>query len=131
MGATVDRGSDEQVVVLRRGESTLTISRFERDERLPESKRELARAARVLPGEYGASGQLVNAPASVETLADHDAVVVKFDNPSKTTEHIHFYEYENEIVIDLVSPQADFERAKAILYDPVVGSLKITKPQDD
>ena len=127
--ATVDRGSDEQVAVLRRGESTLTISRFQRDERLPDSKRELERAAGVLPGEYEARGEAADARSSVENVADHDAVLVKVDNANKATEHIHFYEYGNEIVVDMVSPESDVARATAVLFDPVLNTLKITKPQ--
>ena len=129
-GATVDRGKDEQVVILRRGESTLTITRFPRpEEDLPKSQKELDRAARVMPGEYEQRGEAEDASAGVQTVAGHESVVVKFEKAGKTTEHIHFYEYGNEVVVDMVSPNGDSARAKAVLFDPVVSTLKITKPQ--
>ena len=133
-GATVDRGKGEQVVVLRRGESTLTISRFERDERLPGSHRELERAARVLQREYvrldGAEDPNGFSQATTATIAGHEAVVIDVTTADKTIEHVHFYEYGSEIVIDTVAPTSDVKKARFTLFDPVLSTLKITEPQD-
>jgi hypothetical protein len=129
-GATVDRGKAEQVVVLRRGESTLTITRFPRPgENLPNSHKEFRRASRVLPLEYQKRFPSSHGRSLVETVAGHQAVLVNVEDSDRTMEHIHFYEHGAEVVVDMVSPHTDFERAKAILFDPVLTSLKITKPR--
>jgi hypothetical protein len=133
--ATVEKGKDEQVVVLRRGESTLTISRFPRPgEKLPDSEKQYKRAAKVLQQKYL---EQLKEPAIagfnslVHTYTGHRAVrVILTPNREKSTDHIHFYEYGAEVVIDLSAPKGDWMKAERTLMDPVVESLKITKPQD-
>jgi hypothetical protein len=128
-GARPGDGKEQQVVVLRRGQSTLVVSRFERNERLPNSRREFERAAKALTGEYAKPG---NEDLSADTaqVADRDAVVVRLVHDGKTTEHVHFYEYGAEVVVDMVAPTVDVAKARVTLFDPVLTSLKITKPQD-
>lgn len=134
-GATIDRGKDQQVVVLRRGESTLTISRFERPgEDLPDSQRELQRAARALVGEYTRRDQAGGAGGTPQsgtaTIGGHDAVVIDLKTRDKSIKHVHFYDYGAEIVVDMVAPTADAGKARFTLFDPVLSTLTITRPQD-
>lgn len=140
-GAIVSEGVDEQVVVLRRGESTLTASRFTRDERLPDSEREYKRAARALEPEYARvnleqGGQHGRSVTAATEVAEHDAVVanvstIATNGARKTAKHVHFYENGQEIVIDMVASEPDFKRATAVLFDPVMSTLKISKPKDE
>jgi hypothetical protein len=134
-GATVDKGKAEQVAVLRRGESTVVITRFPRPgENLPNSEKEYERAARALGDEYsrldGAQDSVNAARSTRAEIAGRDAAVVDVSANNKSTEHVHFYEYASEIVIDMVAPAGDVKKARFTLFDPVLATLTITKPQN-
>lgn len=134
-GTRIGAGEEEQVAVLRRGKSTFVVSRFKRPgENLPNSAKEYERAARVLPREYaerdGKRSSEFDYSAQTAEIADHDAVVVRVVGYGKTAEHVHFYEHGAEIVVDMVAPTSDLKAAQVALFDPVLASLKITKPRN-
>ena len=129
-GATVTKGEDEQVVVLRRGEATLTISRFPRPgAKLPRTLRDFDAAYKALGESYatlrGADPESIS--ARKRKLAGHDGLFVSDGRGM----HHHVYEFGNEFVVDMVAPPADLKRVRAVLFDPVIQTLEITKPQDE
>jgi hypothetical protein len=139
-GARLGDGAGEQIVVLRRGKATLVISRFERDEPLPRSATELRRAARSLEQEYIRAGvadgsHLDGVVAKPIHASGHGAVsalvrTVSQGGVRRVALHRHFYAYGAEIVIDAVTLEKELDNASTALFDPVLDSLKITKPRD-
>jgi hypothetical protein len=128
-GARLGDGVGEQIVVLRRGQATLVISRFQRDQPLPRSGKELIRASNALRAEYAKrdSAEASSIKATRRTVGGRESVVV---TDQSGNQHYHLYVYRTEIVIDLVAPASQRGDAQRALFDPVFDSLKITKPRD-
>ena len=126
-GAVIGDGRETQVVVLRRGNSTLVVSRFDRaGADLPRTETQLERAARALEGEYRRKGART---ARSRPDASATAVMVLTEEGADKGTHVHFYERGNEYVVDCVSPSRDFKRAQSLLCDPVAGTIVFSRPR--
>lgn len=126
-GAVIGEGKEKQVVVLRRGDSTLVVSRFEREGvDLPRTETQIERAARALEGEY-----LRNGSRKTDAFPDTatSGVMVFTEDGKDNGMHVHFYERHTEYVLDCVAPVSDFKRARKVLCDPVVATVKFTRPK--
>ena len=127
-GAVIGEGQNTQVAVLRRGDWTLVVSRFDREGAdLPRSEADHARAANALEREFAARG-FDSAEGVIAQSGKTRSVIVRTTDAGKAGRHEHFYAFGNEYVVDCVAAERDFERMEDLLCLPVIGSLELSRP---
>lgn len=133
-GWNIDAGKAPLVVTVQTGRAAVGIWRYPRTEPLPKTKAELLAARDAL---LGAARARDNGFRELKTgLTEVDgapAVQVRgvetIEGQQRTVRSTHVYTRGAEIVIDAIAPNPEFRRVDAIIFRPLLRTLKISAPK--
>ncbi len=125
--------SPPHIAAISSGQVAINFWRYRRIEQLPKTAGDLRRAGRALRSAARArdrslkvlrSGRVrIGGVPGVELVATQRMGVAR-----RTVRSTHLYAYGGELVVDAYAPPAEFARVDRTVFQPLLRSLRVTRP---
>jgi hypothetical protein len=130
---SVNGGLRPHVSAIASGAASVAIWRFPRTERLPRTRLELRQALRsVVASARRRDTTFRRIEGHTMRVDGRPAIEIRatdrLDGRQRATRTLHLYAYKAEIVVEGWTAPTDAARADRVLFDPLLRSLRIARP---